>query len=430
MSGCELRHRRRVIAARATESKRLHGFPVVALVRARAYCPGKPRDGDRPFPSRSRAADAGDGARPAPAGRRPPPRGELEPFRVWALRVYVFSVLAVPFYFWRTRGGWRWALGGVAVAIGLVAALTLLSMSLEGCSAGGGDVGREARAPRAGDAGAEAVAPPSSRGAPARTGKRCGAVSCRPVRAWCCRRATSSVASGDAAVVAGLVALSRDGTRVPLTRADLVYPGGPASTATARSCRTTSNRLGPRAGWVLEALTFRDFGFSRAPFANAAAPAEDARAAERAERWWERRPAASRASRRSSAPCARRTMRGCPRSWRRSPRSRSTRRRAAPPTASRARPARGRRRGRRGSRARSARRAAVAVPARPASRRRDRPPGARAPARTGRRTSWRRSRARSLPELAFSTDVPGAAQILAPRYALRRRPAWKSSSGA
>jgi len=222
--------------------------------------------------------------------RRGDHRGQLEPFRIWALRVFVFSVLALPFYFWRTRGRARWALVGVAVGILYLSLLEGAVGLVSGCSAGSPD----ANAPRT-RTGAEASVGPDATADGAGEPREASAAdveralaklkSARFPEVLAARDAL--VASGSARAVAGLVALAAATERVPLTdTADLVYPGTRRFHGHGLVVPYDIDRLGARAGWVLEALTLRDFGFSRAPHPDAAEPAERPDAAARAASWW------------------------------------------------------------------------------------------------------------------------------------------------
>jgi hypothetical protein len=220
--------------------------------------------------------------------------GQLEPFRIWVLRVYFFSVLALPFYFWRTRGRARWALVGIGVAVLYLSVLEGAVGLVSGCSAGSPD----ASAPRS-RTGAEASAGDDS--APDGGGRSTAAQressaaevdralhrlkSARFPDALAAKGAL--VASASPRAVAGLVALARATDRVVLTdTADLIYPGTRRFHGHGLVVPYDIDRLGARAGWVLEALTFRDFGFSRAPHPDATEPSERPDAATRAAAWW------------------------------------------------------------------------------------------------------------------------------------------------
>lgn len=226
--------------------------------------------------------------------RRGDAPARLEPFRIWALRVYFFSVLALPFYFWRTRGRARWALVGLGAAFLYVALLEGAAGLVAGCSAGGPDAG----APRS-RTGAEAsadrdVEPDGGGGGVAAAGEPSAAAVDRALGKLKSARfpevlaaRDELVASGSARAVARLVALAPATDRVPLTEtADLVYPGTRRFHGHGLVVPYDIDRLGARAGWVLEDLTFRDFGFSRAAHPDATEPAEHPDAPTRAASWW------------------------------------------------------------------------------------------------------------------------------------------------
>ena len=78
-------------------------------------------------------------------GRQGDSRVRLEPFRIWLLRVYFFSVLALPFYFWRTRGRARWALVGIASGIAYLLVLEGVAGLAAGCSASSAPARPDAR---------------------------------------------------------------------------------------------------------------------------------------------------------------------------------------------------------------------------------------------------------------------------------------------
>ncbi|MBI2897261.1 MAG: hypothetical protein HYY06_27130 [Deltaproteobacteria bacterium] len=216
------------------------------------------------------------------------PAGELEPFRLWALRVYFFSVLALPFYMWRTRGRFRWSAVGAALGLTYLMLMSLVMSAAGGCSASTPEGRRGPRDGRASDAPLE-TAPVGRSLPPTPTLDVAATVSeLRSERFPVVRAAEERIVrDGGPEAVAALVEMAREGTRAPLLEAEgVVYPGGRRFHGYGPVIPYDLERLGARAGWALEELTLRDFGFRRAPLPLAEAPVEDPRAAERAAAWW------------------------------------------------------------------------------------------------------------------------------------------------
>jgi hypothetical protein len=104
------------------------------------------------------------------------------------------------------------------------------------------------------------------------------------------QRAAQRIESADRAGVAALIPMLRAPRRVPLSNTEeLVYPGARRRNGTGPVIQYALDWTTDRAGWVLEALTFDDFGFSAtatAPESAAETAARRARAARAARTWW------------------------------------------------------------------------------------------------------------------------------------------------
>lgn len=77
------------------------------------------------------------------------------------------------------------------------------------------------------------------------------------------RAAAKQLENGGAVSLPVLIGLLDRDKVVPLTNtADLIYPGASAFYGHGEMVDHDVDRLSIRAGWVLEAVTFEDFGFS------------------------------------------------------------------------------------------------------------------------------------------------------------------------
>ncbi|MBL8679878.1 MAG: hypothetical protein JNK05_11965 [Myxococcales bacterium] len=103
------------------------------------------------------------------------------------------------------------------------------------------------------------------------------------------RRAAERIESADRAGVATLIAMLRAPRRVPLSNADeVIYPGARRASGSGPVIQYELDWTTDRAGWVLEALTFDDFGFSTTtqPGTREEAAVRRARAVRTARTWW------------------------------------------------------------------------------------------------------------------------------------------------
>lgn len=105
------------------------------------------------------------------------------------------------------------------------------------------------------------------------------------------QRAAVKLESADRAGAAALISMLRRNRRVRLTNTgDLVYPGAVRAASEGRVIQYELDWTADRVGWVLEALTFDDFGFASASTdataSTGVAAQRRARAVLSARAWW------------------------------------------------------------------------------------------------------------------------------------------------
>jgi hypothetical protein len=110
------------------------------------------------------------------------------------------------------------------------------------------------------------------------------------------QRAAAKIESADRAGASALLAMLRRNRRVRLSNTDgLIYPGAARPSAEGRVIQYELDWTADRVGWVLEALTFEDFGFASDSTDGVAregvAAQRRARAVRSARSWWRERRA-------------------------------------------------------------------------------------------------------------------------------------------
>lgn len=105
------------------------------------------------------------------------------------------------------------------------------------------------------------------------------------------QRAAVKIESADRAGVSALMLMLRRNRRVRLTNTgDLIYPGASRPSSEGRVIQYELDWTADRVGWVLEAMTFEDFGFAStstgATASEGVAAQRRARAVRAARAWW------------------------------------------------------------------------------------------------------------------------------------------------